>query len=186
MQPFDIAKRLYMRFTTIYGEKFTRNHPTDDFVQMWWEDWAMGIAGLSPESIKKALQNCMMNLEWPPSIAEFRRLCESEDGLPTFEEALQKALSRDFGHPAVQEAFNTVGSWDFTHDTAIILRRKFQIAWKKAVDNMRKPHLLDHKESSNGLESGTKQARVTGNKDERLNMAAHAVDFLPRFDGQTH
>jgi hypothetical protein len=50
--PLELTKILYMLFASTYGEKFVKNHPTDQFVQLWWEEWSEGMAGIDPAHIK--------------------------------------------------------------------------------------------------------------------------------------
>ena len=41
------------------------------------EQWSIGLSGLTGENIKLGLERCR-DLEWPPSIKEFRSLCIPE------------------------------------------------------------------------------------------------------------
>lgn len=135
--PLELTKLLYMRFASTYGEKFVKNHPTDQFVQLWWEEWSEGMAGIDPKHIKEGLSFCRLNLEWPPSIAEFRRICEQNAGVPTVDDALQLAIRREFTHPIVSIAFDKVGSWAMKNDKAQELKGKFQIAYTYALNQFR-------------------------------------------------
>lgn len=135
--PLDLSKLLYLRFTSLYGEKFTRNYPSDQLVELWWEDWSEGLAGIKPESIKDAIQHCRTNLEWPPSLAEFRRICEQSSGVPSVSEAMDMAIRRDFSHPIVSIAYDKVGSWAMKNDKQEVLRTKFQEAYTNALNEFR-------------------------------------------------
>ena len=136
--PLDMVKRLYMRFATIYGEKFTRSHPTPEFVEMWWEDWAESLGATSPHHIKTALDYCRENLEWPPSLAEFRRLCETASGVPDVSEALRLAIRKEFNHPVIAKAWDKVGSWSMSHDKESEVKKKFEAAYNEALSDYRK------------------------------------------------
>jgi len=135
--PLELTKILYMRFASTYGEKFVKHHPNDQFVQLWWEEWSEGMAGIDPAHIKEALSYCRLNLEWPPSIAEFRRLCESASGVPSVAQCLQAAIRRDFNHPVIKIAYDKVGSWAMKNDREADLKPKFQAAYTEALNEFR-------------------------------------------------
>ncbi len=133
----ELTKILYMRFASTYGEKFVRHHPNDQFVQLWWEEWSEGMAGINPNHIKDGLSYCRLNLEWPPSIAEFRRICEQASGVPTILEAMQSAIRREFTHPIVSMAYERVGSWAIKNDKQELFQRKFQEAYTASLNVFR-------------------------------------------------
>lgn len=133
----EFAKRLYLRFSTIWPEKFVKPYHTEEFISVWYQEWAEGLEGIKAEHIKKALDYCKMNLDWPPSIAEFRRYCEKVMGLPTLEEALQKAIRRDFSHPVIAITYEKIGSWNMTHAKEEVLIAKFKTAFHEALDEFR-------------------------------------------------
>lgn len=147
--PLELTKLLYMRFASTYGEKFTRTHTSDQFVQLWWEEWSEGMAGIEPAHIKDALSYCRLNLEWPPSIAEFRRLCERQSGIPSLDDAFHMAIRRDFSHPIIAIAYDHVGSWAMKNDKDTILLSKFQEAYTKALNQ----HRTDPQATAKYLES---------------------------------
>lgn len=136
--PIEFAKLLFIRFTNFYGERFTRNHPTTQAIEMWWQDWAMGLAGIDGDCIKSALDHCRLNVEWPPTLAEFRRYCEKASGMPDRDEAFRLALRRDFIHPIVKIAYDKIGNWSFNHDTEVVLQKRFKEAYENALHDMRK------------------------------------------------
>lgn len=136
-QTVNIGKVLYMRFTVTYGDRFTHNHPTDDFVNCWIDEWNDGLADIDHLHIKDALQYCRLNLEWPPTLAEFRKLCEQASGIPTAEQALQAAIRGDFYHPIIRMSYDKIGSWDMRHDTHMTLSKKFKVAHQEALNAFR-------------------------------------------------
>src|SRR2546427_11615711 len=107
----ELTKLLYARFCSIYADKFVKSYSTPEFIQVWWEEWSEGMAGIDPNHIKEGLSYCRLNLEWPPSIAEFRRICEKASGIPSADESLKLAIRREFNHPVIKLAFDKVGSW---------------------------------------------------------------------------
>jgi hypothetical protein len=129
--PLELTKALHMRFMSIFGEKFSKLFASDAFIQIWWEEWSQGMAGINPKHIKVALDYCRMNLEWPPSIAEFRKICEQAAGVLPWETAFDLAVrSGDLTDPNVRATYDRIGSWAMTHDKEVDLRRKFKTTYE--------------------------------------------------------
>jgi hypothetical protein len=139
MKEFNLlhAEALYLRFCAIYGEKFVKSFHTDDFKKMWHEEWCSGLKGIDVDLIKGCLDHCKINLEWPPSIAEFRRICEESSGIPSFAQAMQSAIRREFNHPVIALAYEKVGSWAMRNDKEAELKPKFQTAYTEALNEFR-------------------------------------------------
>lgn len=135
--PLELAKLLYARFASMYGDKFVKNYHDKDFIQIWWDDWSEGLAGIDPSNIKEALSNCRLNLEWPPSLAEFRKLCEKAAGYPSFEQSFAAALRNDFYHPLIKIAYDLVGEWSMKHGKEDEVRKKFETAYEEAIVRFR-------------------------------------------------
>lgn len=133
----DHAEILYLRFCAIFGEKFVKAYHTEDFKSIWSNEWCTGLVGIDVALIKSSLDYCRSNLEWPPSIAEFRCICESADGIPSFGECLQLAICRDFTHPVVSMAYDRIGSWAMKNDKQELLHKKFQEAYREALNTFR-------------------------------------------------
>jgi hypothetical protein len=131
--PLELTKLLYMRFASTYGEKFVKNHPNDEFVKLWWEEWSEGMAGIDPNHVKEGLSYCRLNLDWPPSIAEFRRICESFAGIPSPEKSLADAIRGDFNHPITAMAYDKVGSWAMKTSKQTDLLSVFKAAYVDAL-----------------------------------------------------
>lgn len=154
-QAVNIGKLLYMRFTVTYGDRFTHNHPTDEFVNCWIEEWNEGLADIEHMHIKDALQHCRLTFEWPPTLAEFRKICEQSAGIPTAEQAMQAAIRRDFYHPIIKLAYDKIGSWDMRHDTQAALLKKFKTAHQEALKTFRNTQI---------------QNRLADNSNQRLRI----------------
>lgn len=139
MNNFNImhAKVLYLRFCAIYDHKFVKSHHDEDFKSLWATEWSSGLSEIDPNSVKDALEHCKKNLEWPPSIAEFIRICDSFSGIPGLEESMNLASSRDFTHPVVLMAYERVGSWAMKNDSVKELKPKFQAAYLEAINKFR-------------------------------------------------
>lgn len=132
------AKALYLRFCAIYGDKFYKDYHDADFKAVWYAEWVTGLAGIDVCLIKDALEKCKLTLEWPPSILEFRSICEHKNGFPDMDAAFNAAIRREFTHPVILLAFQLAGSdWPFKNDKDQVLREKFKSVWQKAIDAYR-------------------------------------------------
>lgn len=69
--------RLYQRFQGIYMQKWASQFTSDAMLANWRETWGEGLAGLTADQVRRGLNGCA-NLDWPPSLPEFRRLCVGE------------------------------------------------------------------------------------------------------------
>lgn len=139
MEKFNIthAKVLYVRLAAIYDHKFVKSYHDDDFKSLWYIEWCEGLDNTNPSSIKDALQYCRKNLEWPPSIAEFIRICESYSGVPSIHECIQKCIKKDFSHPLVLLCHEKIGSWAISHETSDVLEAKFKVAYSESLEKFR-------------------------------------------------
>jgi|GEM_PF-5357448 len=67
---------LFKVMSSIYTKKWS-----DQFVpgqlQEVMQQWASGLAGLNPDQIQHAIDQCRITLDWPPSIAQFRIFAQS-------------------------------------------------------------------------------------------------------------
>lgn len=135
--PLDWIQRLFVRFSVIWGNKWTAQVSDDDYFQVAVEEWGTALYGIEGDSIASALDQCKMTLEWPPSIAQFISFCEKEENIPSWEDALQLAIRNDFCHPTIKLAYDSVGSWDMSHDTEKVLTKKFKSAFNEAKRNYR-------------------------------------------------
>lgn len=133
----EMAKALYLKFSVIYGEKFFKNYRTEQIIEIWWDEWVSGMKGIDPKSIKAALNECKLTLEWPPSIAEFRHICEKVSGVLSSEKIMKLAINRDFNDPIVKYVFEKIGSWNFSHDGEKELLKKINEARKDYLSNVR-------------------------------------------------
>lgn len=127
---------MFARAKIIWGEKWTRNFD-DDSIQAALHEWSVAFFGRSKETIDKAMDFCKMNLEWPPSIAEFIGICEQASGMPSLEESFAAAIRRDFYHPVIQTVYDKVGSWAMRSDSEVTLRIKFKAAYQEAISSYR-------------------------------------------------
>lgn len=140
------AKVLYLRFCAIYDHKFVKSYHDDDFKSLWANEWSSGLSSVDLNVIKDALDYCKKNLEWPPSIAEFIKVCESYSGVPSLQQCINLVTNRNFNHPVVLICYEKIGSWAMKNDTEKQLAIKFQPAYQEALNRFRKEERLTWKQ----------------------------------------
>lgn len=139
MKEFNLlhSETLYIRFSAIYGDKFVKSYHHDDFKKVWYAEWAEGLKGINVTVIKDSLEYCKQNVEWPPSIAEFRNICEKYSGIPSCYDCLKAAIRGDFTHQLTKMSYDKVGSWDMKNSKEQILIQKFKTAYQEALTEFR-------------------------------------------------
>jgi hypothetical protein len=125
----------------IWGHKWSSSIP-DDYIEATICEWKEGLKDIPPDAIKGALNYCRINLEWPPSIAEFRKHCKKSLGIPDIDQIIQGIIRRDFSHPIMEEIYKRVGSWSFSNDSEKILKKKVKSAYDECNDSFVNVKLL--------------------------------------------
>jgi hypothetical protein len=91
----------------IYLNKWASQFHTSDDVDIARAEWSEGLAGMTGEEIKKALDKCRKEFVWAPSIAEFRSAGLGGSNLPEQNTAAYRAfkrLPRPESDPVVKQA----------------------------------------------------------------------------------
>jgi hypothetical protein len=170
------AKALYLRFSIIFGEKFTKSYHDEEFKDIWYSEWVSGLAGIDVSFIKDALDYCKLNLEWAPSLAEFRRICEKASGFPDPSEIMKAAIRGDFYHPIIKLIYDKIGSWEMKRATEKDLIKCINAIYEEEIANhrmklYREHQLLENPKIIRFEEKGsTHGSEVTGNNIRRDNM----------------
>lgn len=169
------CKLLYCRFSVIYGDKFVKSNHDDNFKTIWYEEWLSGLLGIDISLIKGALDHCKITLEWPPSVAEFRRICESLDGFPTLEKSLSSAVRGDFFHPIIAMAYDKVGSWAMKNCKESELLLKFKIAYQESLTDFR----VNPQHAWNQLES-LNEKKVLPEPNKKISVNKEIIGWRER------
>lgn len=70
---------LFAKLRAIFPKKFDEQYrgntqlDIEQLTEMSMQEWAEGLADMNGDEVKAALAYCRDELEWPPSIAEFRK-----------------------------------------------------------------------------------------------------------------
>ena len=128
---------LFIRFQGIWANKWASQFPNEKLLKIAKHEWGTALYGFGADHIKVAIESCKKNSEWPPSIAEFVSICESQAGIPDCDKAFELAIRREFVHPVIEKAFNQIGSWDFSRQSEKNLRPRFNEAYQNALHEER-------------------------------------------------
>jgi hypothetical protein len=82
------ADALMAKFFSIWPGKWSDAVALAGGLEVVSEEWRVGLAGMSGEDIKRALEVCRTTMTWPPSIAEFR--AAASDGSTPEQKAFQR------------------------------------------------------------------------------------------------
>ncbi len=94
---------LFLRFQGIWLDKWARCIPSAEILECAKRDWRIALAGFTGQEIRRGIDYARDNLDWPPSIAEFKKLCRPViepaskfwgEGHPSYDE-LQKYKRRE-------------------------------------------------------------------------------------------
>lgn len=132
------AKGLYVKFCVVYGNKFVQDYHDDDFKALWRYEWVDGLKGIPLNFVKDGLEECVVNLKWPPVIAEFREICERKMGVPSIEDAIEQSSSLNFNHPVSYLCYEKIGSWKIKTMNKKDLMKEFKGAYEKSLAEFRK------------------------------------------------
>lgn len=132
----ETTQKLFLRFKLIWGQRWTKS--IDEIsLAIAFDEWSGALKHLSVEQVDEAVEFCKLNLEWPPTIAEFLSVVEKQNGVPSVDEVIQSAIRREFNHILIKRIFDEVGSWAFSHDTEKDLRDKVERVYQKQISNFR-------------------------------------------------
>ena len=146
-QSLILIKGLFIKFSIIWGHKWT-SAIAPEYLEIAISEWNEGLNEIPMAAIKEALAYCRINLEWPPSIAEFRNYCKKALGFPSVDEVIQLAIRGDFSNPFVKKLYDSIGSWSFRNDTVKELTKKINDIYQDCGNNQ----MLDLKNQRNLLD----------------------------------
>lgn len=141
----EAAKRLYLRFTTIWGDKHTSRFTDENIIQMWIQDWSEVIPMFELNVIKGAIDYCKVHFKWPPCIAEFIEICEKSLNIPDHLTCMRDAIRGDFSNPLTKSIYDKIGSWSMRNDKEVDLIKKFKSYHEEELINMRTSNHKKHK-----------------------------------------
>ncbi len=74
-----LIDHLFNRLAMMYGKKWLDMFMTEESINGWKNVWAemINTRGLTLEMIKRGLNNCIDMYDWPPTLPQFVKACET-------------------------------------------------------------------------------------------------------------
>lgn len=76
-----VITRLFKRFENIWGQPWLNRYGSETDFQLLFREWADALQDMSLDEIKKSLEFCRDNCEYPPSIKVFKQGRRSQFGI---------------------------------------------------------------------------------------------------------
>ena len=124
--------QLFIRFGAIWGNKWKAQFSDAATIEIIESEWAQGLAGLSDDAIMNGIATSRESLEWPPSIAEFKRLCL---GLPEKSVTINRVL-KGGGDVLSDSLIAMIGSWEVNTRSAEWVERQASSLYEYALKDI--------------------------------------------------
>ncbi len=125
---------LFQTFARRWGAKWDRTFNDKKARSLWLHD--LKLLAVTDESMRTGLIGST-DLEWPPSPAEFAKLCQASDGLPDVDTAYRRAVVAHWSHPVVYEAASRVGVFELRNWPESKSRPAYERAYKQVCTEWR-------------------------------------------------
>lgn len=129
---------MFIKMEINYGQKWITLVNSPERAQIAREMWEHELQGFDLQIIEEACKRAISDLEWPPSITEFKNCCESLIGMPGLEYAYQAALRRDFACGFTRACFNRIGNQEFRNASDKALRKRFEAVFNEVLSGARR------------------------------------------------
>ncbi len=125
---------LFQTFARRWGAKWDKTFSDKKARSLWLHD--LRLLGVTDSSLRVGLADTAV-LDWPPSPAEFAKLCLDSDGLPDIDTAYRRAVVAHWSHPVVYEAARRVGVFELRNWPESKSRPAYERAYKQVVSEWR-------------------------------------------------
>ena len=132
----SLMDHLFNRLDGMYPNRWRAAFSNEYAIANWRDAWAEAFdeEGITTQMISDALSACRKAYDWPPSLAEFMKVCKPAiDVDAALYEAIDQMRARQQGkdewsHPAVFWAAARVGEFDMLGQTFAVLKPRFEAA----------------------------------------------------------
>jgi hypothetical protein len=140
VSPMD---HLFNRLDGMYPNRWRAAFPNEYAIANWRDAWAEAFSDelVTMRMISDGLRACRKAYEWPPSLAEFLKVCKPViDVDAALREAVEQMHARQHGkdqwsHPAIYWAAARIGEFDMLGQTLTALKPRFDSALKLILEN---------------------------------------------------
>lgn len=177
-----LIDHLFNRLDGLYPHRWRSAFPNEQAIANWRIAWAEGLAaeGITPEEVKRGLEACRSQFEWPPSLAEFVKACRPPiDFEAAYREACEQMRLREIGcdrwsHPAIYWAAVSIGSFDLRNSTWGNIKTRWTAALRAELDKREWPEIPPRREAL------PQPGKVTIPQEEARRRIAAMRDMIAR------
>jgi len=131
----DKIAAMLNQFVGIWGAKAIANFSDSEILKAAIKNWSQATADLTDEEIRLTFVRARDTLDFPPSIAQFKKLArfiKTAMELDSADEAFEKTCA-----DIHRSRFSfLISEWDWTHKCKEELRQEFTRCYKKYTDNL--------------------------------------------------
>lgn len=97
---------LYKRLDGLYPSKWRASFPDAEAIDNWQEAWAEAFVedSITPQMIKRGLENCRDMYDWPPSLPQFLKACREPSKHESRHQDSKPQLTHEYIPCAPEEA----------------------------------------------------------------------------------
>ena len=127
---------IFLNFVAIYGPKYKSAFATQELMELTESHWSDALKNIDLDIIKKTILRCRDTLEWPPSIAEFRKLCIptwKDLNFPSPQRALQLLFCNDDRFPILKKMRKDLNLTQLRMAKQEVAQKIFNEAYEKSI-----------------------------------------------------
>lgn len=141
----------------IYGHLWSSTHSEAGSWAAAKDTWAQHLEFFGTDIIGKVLNDLILKeVEYPPTLVKFIKMCRAYSGFPSEQESYKQALNKDFSSALTKEVSEMIGHWAMTHDSEKELKAKWKEAYLTVVAKFYQKH-SDQKKLSNAQPDKTEE-----------------------------
>lgn len=124
--------QLFIRFTSIWGYKFTSPFETREAIAAAKTEWLDALSGLTDQQIMLGIERCRSRCEWPPSLPEFMRHCR---GIADEATCVRRAIAGEDDNIS-RLIRSRIGSWKMSHSSEKELVHEAKSIYAELMDEI--------------------------------------------------
>ena len=178
----DLIRKLFVKFSSVYGHLWSSRHKADDEWLDCIDTWLDGLKGFEFDILRKAVsQVFLIHKKHPPTLGELIDLCLKISGVPSEDEIIKRMVSRQFDHPMVKLVYDRIGNWTLKNGTSEEIRRKTRTAYDECLVEFRaNTNSLWNKLSEHNATHAIDGPSKTLTSDEHIGWRERMKDYEKR------
>ena len=178
----DLIRKLFVKFSSVYGHLWSSRHKADDEWLDCIDTWLDGLKGFEFDILRKAVsQVFLIHKKHPPTLGELIDLCLKISGVPSEDEIIKRMVSRQFDHPMVKLVYDRIGNWTLKNGTSEEIRRKTRTAYDECLVEFRaNPNALWNKLSEHNATPAIEAPSKTLTREEHIGWRERMKEYEKR------